>query len=244
MKIAICDDEEIFRLRICNLLDEYASLHKDITITMSAFSSADDCLRAVEKFGGFDIYILDIVMPGMNGIELGTELRQYGADGDILYLSSSSDYAIDSYKVDASNYILKPIIKSDFLNAIEKVVSTIQNTTKTNIIVKTKEATVRIPLSDILYAQLHRRTVLYYLANGDVIESITIRVPFVDVLKEALANKQFVLCGTSLAFNLHNIVSVGTEEIIFTGNRSILFSKNVCRNVRSLWSDFWLNFSE
>ena len=77
-------------------------------------------MDAAEKLGGFDIYILDILMPGMDGIELGVRLRELGYDGSIIYLTSSTDFAIDSYKAEASNYILKPVIPDSSSSSILK----------------------------------------------------------------------------------------------------------------------------
>ena len=101
MHIAVCDDDEISRICILKLLSEYASLHKNISLSFSAFSNPEALLDVAEKVDGFDIYILDIVMPKMNGIELGIKLRNQGYDGSIIYLTSSTDFAIDSYKAEA-----------------------------------------------------------------------------------------------------------------------------------------------
>lgn len=239
MQIAICDDYKMFREQIRAILDEYADTHENIDIDIFAFSNADECLAMSEKYNGFDIYILDILMPGMNGIELGLELRQNGYDGSIIYLTSSEDFAIDSYRTEASNYILKPIVKSDLWKAFEKALVSLENKTDKNILVKTRQEAIRIPLSDIMYAELQKRAIVYYLTNGETVESVTIRVPFASALQELLAQKHFVLCGTSLAFNLHHITSVSSEEIVFKGNHKVFFSKKICRDVRSLWSDYF-----
>lgn len=107
MKIAICDDDAYFREQIEGLVQKYIS--GDLKKTVSVFSHAEELLEDVNKNGGFDIYLLDIVMPAMNGIDLGKELRKNGQDGKIIYLTSSAEFAIDSYEAEASSYILKPI---------------------------------------------------------------------------------------------------------------------------------------
>lgn len=239
MRIAICDDEEWFQRRVLTILNEYAISHEDIKMTISTFANADACLKATEKYNGFDIYILDIVMPGMNGIKLGIELRENGYDGHIIYLTSSPEFALDSYKAEASDYILKPIITSDFLKAFDKAVVMTQNKTNKVILVKTRANTIKLPLNDIMYAELRKRAITYHLTNGDIIESVMIRTPFAVAIKELLEQKHFVLCGTSIAFNLHHITSVGSDHIIFKDDRKVFFSKKICRDIRSLWSDYW-----
>ena len=67
-----------------------------------------------ERCGGFDLYVLDVVMPDLNGIEAGRTLRALGTAGEIIYLSQVADYAPDSYDVQAFYYLLKPIDEARF----------------------------------------------------------------------------------------------------------------------------------
>ena len=106
MKIAICDDERICREELIKLLNEYIAVNPGKDISFSEFSNADNLLDSASAALDFDIYILDIVMPGLSGIELGKTLRSMGSKGKIIYLTSSEEFAVDSYKVKAANYIL------------------------------------------------------------------------------------------------------------------------------------------
>lgn len=65
-----------------------------------------------------NIYVLDIVMPGTNGIKLGQKLREAGYNGKIIYLTSSEEYPLDAFKVKALNYIIKPITEKVFYEAM------------------------------------------------------------------------------------------------------------------------------
>ena len=96
MRIAVCDDEKPELEKILGLLREYDRARQDISFTLSAFSDAESLLNFVDEYGGFDLYILDIVMPETNGIQLGSALRRLGDDGMIVYLTASPDFAVDS----------------------------------------------------------------------------------------------------------------------------------------------------
>ncbi|MBQ4630124.1 MAG: response regulator, partial [Clostridia bacterium] len=105
MKIAVCDDDMICRSQIISLLNEYIKQNPGRNIIVSEFANAENLLDAISKGCEFDAFILDVVMPGMNGIELGVELRRQGVKGKIIYLTSNDEFAIDSYKAKATNYI-------------------------------------------------------------------------------------------------------------------------------------------
>lgn len=241
MHIAVCDDDEMSRFLILKLLSEYTSAHQDKSLSFSAFSDSEDLLDAAEKLGGFDIYILDILMPGMDGIELGVRLRELGYDGSIIYLTSSTDFAIDSYKAEASNYILKPVIPDVFLHAFDKVVSSVVEKKHDNIIIKTKECSMRVSFDSILFVELRKRALCYHLTNSGIVESILLRVPFAEAIAPLLEDKRFSHCSKSLAVNLHNITKIGTEDVTFKDNQTVYFSKKICRDLRTEWSAYWLN---
>ena len=97
MKIAICDDEAFYREQVLGLTQKYAMQNKSKEITVAVFTHAEELLDTVSKSGGFDIYILDVIMPGMNGIELGKALREKGFDERIIYLTTSDEFALANF---------------------------------------------------------------------------------------------------------------------------------------------------
>lgn len=241
MNIAICDDIEMFRTELLELGKEYSLRNKNIEIFFSAFKCTEDLLDAAQRIGGFDIYILDIVMPTMNGIELGAQLRQSGYDGKIIYLTSSREFAIDSYKVKAFNYILKPIEKNEFFSALHEAVESIATKKNKSLIVKTKDNNIRLAFDSIMYAELCRRVIVYHLTSGKIVESTTVRTTFSEAVQELLKDKRFVLCNSSLVANMHYITMVENEYLIFKDICKVHLSKKACRQARSAWYDYWFD---
>lgn len=241
MRIAICDDDEQYRMQLLMLTKKYASAHTEQQVSYVTFSSAEDLLETACSQSLFDVCILDIVMPGVNGIELGMRLRQNGYDGIIIYLTSSKEFAIDSYSTKAFDYLLKPVIPKKLFSVLENAYATISDRAKKSIIVKTKNSSVRLTFDSILYAQLCKRVVVYHLTNGETVESILLRIPFAEAMQELLTDTRFTFCGQSTVVNLCHITLVGNEEIIFKGTHKVYFNKKLCREIRSTWSDFWFD---
>ena len=96
LKLALCDDEAEQRAAVSKMLREYAALRPELTVKLSVFSSGLELLSAAEE-EHFDLYVLDVVMPGLSGIDLGVKLRELGRYGAIVYLSISPEYAVESY---------------------------------------------------------------------------------------------------------------------------------------------------
>ena len=239
MKIAVCDDEMVCRFQIISLLNEYIKQHPDSNITFSEYPDAENLLDALAKVDMFDIYILDVVMPGMNGIELGIKLRHNGVTGKIIYLTSSEEFAIDSYKAKATNYILKPVERNELFNTLDDIIEHNQSRKEKSLIVKTSEGITRLPYDNVAYAELVKKTIVYHLADGNTVESTTIRTGFSKAAEELLREHSFTLCGTSLLVNLYHVSSVKKDSLVFRNGNILFLPKSACLDVRSAWIDFW-----
>ena len=240
MKVAICDDESLCRGKVLDIAADYAEERQDKDIRFEVFSQPETLLDAVRAGGSFDIYILDIVMPGMNGIQLGQALRSAGVDSKIIYLTSSSEYALASFRVRAFDYLLKPIDRKAFYAVMDEAISSISIKKDKVLVVKTKESNARITFDSILYAERSGRAVIYHLVGGRTVESTTLRTTFTDAVRELLADKRFVLCGASMAANMHYITTVESEGVIFTDSCRVHLGKKACRELRTTWSNYWI----
>lgn len=237
MNIAICDDEARCLERIREIAEAYAADRRDKKISVSYFSTSDDLLEESEQNGGFDVYILDIIMPRMNGIELGTRLRAMGCNGKILYLTSSEEYALDSFKVRPLNYLIKPIERKTFFEAMDEAISLIRDKQDKSVLIKTKERSVKLSFDTILYAEIIKRAVVYHLIDGRTVESLSMRASFSDSVAELLADRRFVLCGPGMAVNLDHVTEVNNDSVIL-GNTTVFAAKKSCRDLRLSWSEY------
>ncbi len=240
MRIAFCDDDAVCRSELTELINEYIA-DSERVFTITEYQQAGDLLGDVRRFGGFDIYLLDIVMPEINGIQLGVELRKLDPIGKILYLTSSREYAIDAFRAKASEYLLKPVAKEALFGALDEAMQTISNRREKSFIVKTKDRTVKLSLDSILYASLHNKTIHYHLVDGTMLESLSIRSSFSEVIAELLSDGRFALCGNSAAVNLYHVSMTDTDTLFFKNGTKLYVGKRAGRDIRSAWSDFWMN---
>lgn len=240
MKIAICDDDALCLGSVLDLVTEYTR-QKEQEISVSTYTRASDLMEDSQRIGGYDIYILDVLMPRTNGIELGLQLRDAGFDSRILFLTSSTDYAIAAFKVKASDYLLKPVKKDELFSALDEAIVSLSGKREKGLVIKTRENSVNLSFDSILYAELDRKTVVYHLVNGKTIEGAAIRTSFAEAVQELLRDNRFAMCGTSMVVNLYYIQVVDSDILIFrTGHRTHI-GRRASRELRSVWSNFWFN---
>jgi DNA-binding LytR/AlgR family response regulator len=114
LRIAVCDDDPLELQKIKGYVDAYPPIKKeDGGIVVGTFCSGSELLADIRAGGGYDLLILDIVMPGLSGIDLAARIREQDNACRIVFLTSSADFALDSYKVKAYYYLLKNEMKSE-----------------------------------------------------------------------------------------------------------------------------------
>ena len=243
LRITICDDDAVCREQVAEIINNYTK-DRNVSLSLSVFDSPDQLLQAARENKGFDIYILDIIMPGTTGIQLGGKLRQEGFEGKILYLTSSAEFAIDAFKVQASDYIMKPVKAEELTAALDRLISAVTVRKEKCLIIKSKDSNIKVSFDQILYTELVQKTIVYYLLNGKRVESSSIRSTFSEAMQDLLRDRRFSLCGSGRVVNLDYIVEMDAENLIFKNGTQVYIGRRAVREIRSVWYDFWFDGGE
>ena len=207
---------------------------------MTAFSSGAALLEHLRVKGTFDIYLLDVIMPGQNGIELGLHIREVDEGGHILYLTTSPDFALDSYRARASDYLLKPLNKDQLFQSLSGIIQNMEKKHQVFVTLKTREGLRRIPLHSVVYGELVGGRVKYHLADGSVIEGMSLRGSFQDAVEALLAHRRFVLCTTSFFVNLSFVEMIDASGLRLAKGKVLPMSRSLRAEVTRRWLDFHL----
>ena len=238
LSIAVCDDEALQRDMLEKMLREYYGENANIDV----YSDGRRLLDAIERSGRdlYDIYILDVIMPAMTGIELGERLRGMGIRSPIIFLTNSKEYAVDSYSVRAFHYLIKPVTKEKMASVLNSAQELAARLSSDVTAVHTADGVVMINTSDILYAELFSRSVKYVLTDGSSVETIKLRTSFKNAVSGLLEHDRFVILGSSLLINLRCIKKVGKDELIFTNGTVLPISKCARKDLLENCMDYWL----
>lgn len=234
--IAICDDSKQERQILAALFKRYQELHAT-PLQIHIFQNGFSLLDAIDQGKRFDITILDILMPGENGIEIARNIRASGTDTEIIFLTSSPEYAVDSYEVKAQNYLLKPVTEEKFFASIDSILAELdEKDTASFIIYTTEKQYSRIRVSSLVYGEVTHRTITLHLADQTMISAIMTFTEFQDILK---AYPDFIYPHRSYAVNMHYIQYVTKSDIILTDGQKIPLSRNNYTKI----SEQFLNFA-
>ena len=135
IKIAVLDDEKIYLDMISTLLAKYKQ-EKNAQIETELFSNAKDLLEKIELGEKYDVYLLDIFMQGLTGMSFATELRSRNVLSPIVFLTSSTDHALEAFGVNATHYLLKPYTEENFFFAMDKAMLSVKDHQNDSIVIK------------------------------------------------------------------------------------------------------------
>lgn len=244
IQVALCDDEKICHETTEKLLAKYKQRVPSVSFALSCFTCGQELIDYIDANGSFNIYLLDIIMPDLNGIRLGASLRKKGDDGLIVYLTSSPDFAVESYNTDALHYLLKPIDESQFYRCMDKAVSRLKHSFSETISIKTPDSTRIVPIRDILYAERVNFRIRYYLNDNTVIDGVTFNGSFQTAVSALISCADFLIVGASFVVNLFYVTEITRSDMLLTGNHLVPIPRRSYESVKSKWADYWLNRGE
>jgi DNA-binding LytR/AlgR family response regulator len=212
MRLAICDDDEREISALREQLSAYQRQHGTESIVYKAFSDPKQLLEEWKK-QEYDVAVLDIMMPGMDGITLGTEIKKQWPETIVIYLTSSTDFALDAYGIHAERYIIKPTTKEKLFEALDYALKA-KNKGSRFFSVKTANGVMVIKHEQILFIEMSARKMVVHLTDGQDITSIYLRSTFSDTISELLDTNYFVLTHKSFLANMSYIKSYSSTNLI------------------------------
>lgn len=230
VSIAICDDVDIQLDLIYEILEDYLKDRKTEG-KITRYKSGEDLIEGVKKFGNYDIYILDMIMPGINGLETAALLRVMGDKGKIIFLTASVEYAVMSYDVNAFYYLLKPVDTSKINYVLDCAIREITYAPRT-IVIKSGGSDIRISLERVMYIDIEDRCPRYHMRDGRVITDKVIRSRFSDMVSSVLDSPKFYMCGLSMVINADYIDTMDSEKIILSDGTKLYPSKSGISTLR------------
>ena len=164
MRIAIVEDEQACADTLQKYLQQYGQeFSQELDVTQ--YENGAVFLR--EFRSQFDIILLDISMPVMDGMETARQIRKIDSDVVLLFVTSLSQYAIRGYEVDAMDYILKPVSYFAFSQRMNRAMARVKSHAKNYLIVSTKNGMQKLDISTIYYVESQGHTLILHTRSGD-----------------------------------------------------------------------------
>ena len=218
-KIAIVEDETEQRTLIINYLKEYEK-DKNESFVISSFSDGIDILD--DYSADYDIIFLDINMKHMNGMDTAEKIRQFDSEVVIIFITSLAQYAIAGYKVNALDFILKPVKENQLFITLDRALANVRKWKKEKLIrVSDGNGIRKISSEDVYLIEVLDHDLSFVTKDG----VITTKSGSLRQYEEELSSYSFVRANQSQLVNLKYIEEIRGDEVIMP-NCSVFLSRN------------------
>lgn len=231
MKIIACDDDKKQLKTLLSLLAEYTDKEGKHPVVTS-FGNAFEVVSALDQ-ESYDLALLDILMPGYTGMEAAKEIRMKNRDIKIVFLTSSAEFAVESYRVNAYDYLMKPVERKLLYELLNKVDLEIESDEELLHIVTSKEV-YSIPYSQIESVEVVHRTLIFHLIDKTTHEIYGRLADYDKMLSE---RPEFIKPHRSYLVNMKNIQSIDPKEIIMVSGSHIPIARGSAKDVRDAYMD-------
>ena len=235
LKIFVCDDEAIEREKIADNLQAYRAAHREHGIEFAIYSSAFEMLEVLDKTSGPDIALLDICMPGMLGTELARDILRLYEKTDIIFLTNSSDYAVDAFSLHAADYICKPYTQEKFDAALDRVIA--MRRQRTWALISCRGEVHRIALEDILYIETRDKQRVFCLTTG---KKLSVRMTAAQLQECISGGKGMAMCGASYMVNLGHVRCFSGTDLVMDDGTLIHIPRRCRAQIKQDYFDFYL----
>lgn len=209
LRIIACDDDVAFLDNLHRMINRW-SAETGTAVDVALVTRGEDLL-ARHAASRADIIMLDMIMPLVNGMDTARELRQSDTAVRLVFLTSSPEFALESYEVRAFDYLLKPVTYERVAQLLDELV------------IKTSFGYHALRLSDIEYAEARNKHAVFHLRDGRNIEALE---PFRSIEDRLAQNATFFKCHRSYQVNLRNIDHFNRTEIVMRSGACIPLARS------------------
>lgn len=218
LNIAICDDDsavsEYLEHEVSAWADRAGNAWK-----ISSFPSAEAFLFDYSENKSVDVLLLDIEMPGMNGMELARHLRDAKAALQIIFITGYSDYISEGYDVSALHYLMKPVSRDKLWSVLDRAAALLERSEK-RIILEGSGTSSLVPISEIRYIEVIGNYVTVYADR-----QYTVKATLASI--ESQLDEAFFRAGRSYIINLDRVRRAAKKEVTLTTGELVPLARGV-----------------
>jgi len=230
LNIAIVDDEKHYSDELNTFIKAYAS-ETDLEVNVDTFDNGLDLIFDFKPF--YDVYLLDIKMPHMDGMELAKLIRQSDQKAVILFITNTPHFAIQGYEVNAFDYIVKPMQYGTFKLIFKSALKMIKRSNDRLSILVDGESLL-INTEDIIFIEVsdHLLTIETLQSSFQIFASLK-------EIEAKLSASTFVRCNKSTLINLRHIERIQLDKIFMTDDHNFVASRSKKKLVQKAFIDYY-----
>ncbi len=204
-----------------------------------SFQNATELLASMDN-RDYDLLLLDVLMPGVNGMQAAHEIREHNCKMEIVFLTSSPEYAVESYSVRAHYYLLKPATEEKLFPILDRLMFDFKSP-EDALYIKTQSSVFSIPYGKIEYIEVNSKKLYFYLTDGSNRE---VSGSLADFERALLKRPGFIKVHRSYLVNLQLVRELRQGELVTVTGQHVPVSRTAYPQVRTAYTQFLFEEAE
>ena len=231
LHIAICDDEREFVQHLKKMLDQYsAEIGEEIKVT-----AYYDGLELIKKYDTtIDLIFLDIKMIHVNGLRAAEHIRQIDENVSIIFLTTLTQYGLEGYKYQATNYIVKPMKYIRLKAEMDQWMKKHRKEDSPAVVIANDDGKYKVPLKSIRYIETYNRNLLFHTEQENIVCYKRMKE-----IEQELRDKGFVRCHTSYIINLFYVKGIKKLDVELITGEIVPISQPKRKEFMERLADYW-----
>ena len=230
MQIVCLEDEAAVRQALKQHLERYAAEHH-LEFTVEYYDTGEKLMQNYRP--GWDLVLLDIRLPGMSGMETARELRKTDTGVPLIFITSLAQYALQSYEVDALDFLLKPVTYAERSLKLDKAVRVIRGRAGCRISVGSRDGLHVLYSGDITYIEVQNHDLCYHTEQTSYQDRGSL-----SHLEKQLAPLNFVRISVCYLVNLKFVQGLQGNVLLLRTGEQLVISRAKRRGVLSALAEY------
>lgn len=204
--IAVVEDEKICSVQVQQFLYQYQE-ENNVRFKVTVFEAATQILESYEPL--YDMILMDIDMPGINGMDAADQIRQTDQDVVIVFITNIASFAIRGYEVGAMDFVVKPITYYNFSTRLARALKRSRSREPRQIILTLADGVKKLEVGQIYYVEVQNRMLHYYTQ-----ESVFAVRGTMQSVQQMLEAYSFAKCNHWYMVNLRHVSEVKKNTVV------------------------------
>lgn len=236
-QVAICDDEETEIAKIRRCLSDWQIRHPDYVLEMECFTSVKNLIGLFRE-GRYapDVLFLDVYLPEVSGIAVARDIRDMGYKGEIVFITTSQEHALEAFGVNALQYLVKPVETQRLLLVLDTLFVSGRKKRRDCILLRIDGRVCRVSVDDIVYCEAKGKNQCLHLLH-DVRQQL--HMSMLEIYGMLSDWQEFVRVGVSYIVNLDHVDSLNAQQVCLDNGENIFLPRGAYQPLREQYFHYY-----